>query len=60
MRLSNGEILSMTDDDWSEIIWEIGYPHIPKTLSEKRRVYLDYLMGNVCGNQRTVREEVLE
>ena len=61
MKLSNEEILSMTDEDWSEMIGGIGYPHIPQTLSEKRRVYQDYLEGNVCGNnQKPVREEVTE
>lgn len=59
MKISNEEILSMTDEDWSEVIREIGYPHIPASLSEKRRVYLDYLNGVRCGNKKTVQEEVV-
>ncbi len=52
MRIHNEEILSLPDGDWSEIITEIGYPHIPKTLAEKRRIYSDYLWGNVNGINR--------
>ena len=60
MKISSEEILSMTDEDWSEVIGEIRYPQLPKTLSEKRRVYLDYLNGVLYGNKKSVREEVLE
>ncbi len=58
MKIDSQDILSLTDEDWSEMIAEIGYPKIPITLAEKRKVYVCYLTGDVIGNHRLIQEEV--